>query len=392
MLKPKTLYECLVSIILNDYSTKPDSTHILMAASKLILQNRSLGDPVLSQADIGATKQEIKNLDDFFEKEQLDPDLIYKRLLLLDPYFEKSGKKLFSMILQECMESSNTSKEIDVVCLVNCIIENHPDISPYFKKGSSQEQFEQLRKTIIASTPTSDFKSQIPQDAIKKTLALISSTIKKEESTDISEVSPASNSTDTPTLVSDNLSVPEDLASLMEQAKILRSALYDIVFGQDIAIRTFIRGYYTAQMITDKSSFRKGPQSIYLFAVPPGVGKTLLAVSAAEILKVPYYVLNMSQIILDPDSALNEFLHFVRKNTDCILIIDEFEKAPSTILKLFLQILDTGILKKTNFCNAHMIFTTNAGRKMYEDMRGRKLSLLNPAAVLSALASEKKTI
>lgn len=393
MSEQKSLYDCLVQIIQNDYSMNPDCTHILMVTAKLILQNRSQGIAVISERDIAATKQEIKKLDDFFIKEQLDPELIYMRLRLLGPYFEKTGKQTYSEVLHECQNSSNKSKTVDIVHLVRSIIANNPDAAAFFIIGSSSRQFNQYREVLRETDFSSEMSSLDSQDAIMKAIDLFGSALKNKQNDDSSEEVQEHSNVQEPVPEknknSDDSMNTGDLASLIRKAKSLRSALYDVVFGQDVAVRTFIRGYFTAQMVSDKSSLQNGPRSCYLFAGPPGVGKTLLAVSAAEFLKVPYYLLNMSQIMMDPESTLNEFLNFVRKNPDCILIIDEFEKAPSTILKLFLQVLDSGKLKNISFSNAHLIFTTNAGRKLYTDMRGRNLSLLDPAVVLSALAKEK---
>ena len=86
------------------------------------------------------------------------------------------------------------------------------------------------------------------------------------------------------------------IAEITEKAKQLRSRLSECVLGQAHAINTFIKGYFQAELASvnsEKTSAR--PKATFLFAGPPGVGKTFFAEKIAEELKLPYKRFDMSE-------------------------------------------------------------------------------------------------
>ena len=152
------------------------------------------------------------------------------------------------------------------------------------------------------------------------------------------------------------------------------------MFGQDNAISIFASGYFQSELrkITDKTS--RKPKATYLFAGPPGVGKTFLAEQAAEILDLPFMRFDMSEFseresIMELVGTNKSFkgdkegslTGFVENNPNCVLLFDEIEKANIAVIHLFLQVLDAGRLRDTNsakevdFSQTVIIFTTNAG-------------------------------
>ena len=74
----------------------------------------------------------------------------------------------------------------------------------------------------------------------------------------------------------------------------LTSRLLDTVKGQDEAVMEFVQGCFRGEVfhILEK---RKRPAAVFLFAGPPGVGKTLLAETGAEYLGKKTIVFNMSE-------------------------------------------------------------------------------------------------
>lgn len=54
----------------------------------------------------------------------------------------------------------------------------------------------------------------------------------------------------------------------------LQKDLMDIVFGQDNAVSLFAQGYFQAEVFAKADKARVSPKATYLFAGPPGVGKT----------------------------------------------------------------------------------------------------------------------
>ena len=187
----------------------------------------------------------------------------------------------------------------------------------------------------------------------------------------------------------------------------LRAALQDVVMGQDAAIRVFVEGYFRAEIRAQMDQKRRGVRGSYLFAGAPGVGKTFLADTAIEALGLPNLILDMTSyttydavndLVGTPESIHGTregtLTGFVKRNPHCIILVDEVEKAAPRVLNLFLQVLDEGKLhdEKTkadvSFLDAHIIFTTNAGKQLYTDTDQRKMSTLPRAVVLDALKKD----
>ena len=85
---------------------------------------------------------------------------------------------------------------------------------------------------------------------------------------------------------------------------------------------------------------------------------------------------------------------FVKENPECLLLFDEIEKAHLSVIHLFLQILDAGTLcdantKKTvSFKNTIIIFTSNAGKRLYEESENDDFSLVTKKAIINALKKD----
>ncbi len=198
----------------------------------------------------------------------------------------------------------------------------------------------------------------------------------------------------------------EQVAQLTEKTKVIRQALMDTVLGQDKAISVFTSGYFQSELlsITDKARVRP---ATFLFAGPPGVGKTFLAESAAKVLDLPFARFDMSEYC-DKEASLEfcgsdkvykngkagNFTSFVSKNKKCVVLFDEIEKAHLSIIHLFLQILDAGRIRD-NFTDEEislketiLIFTTNAGKPFYEYAEQGDFSSVSRKVILKALESD----
>lgn len=185
----------------------------------------------------------------------------------------------------------------------------------------------------------------------------------------------------------------------------LYNILTNKVIGQDMAVMQFVRECFQSEMIRVEG--KKGPRSVFLFAGPPGVGKTFLAQTAAENMGVESKLFNMSGYA-DEKSYIDlvgvsqsfkspregDLVKFARENPKGIIIFDEIEKAHITTIRLFLQILDRGVLhndyleEDTDFSENIIIFTSNVGKALYVD-RNKNLSMLPQEVVLDALRNEK---
>ena len=202
------------------------------------------------------------------------------------------------------------------------------------------------------------------------------------------------------------------LGEMTERLRKLRAHLLERAFGQDHAIQAFVEGLFNAELLASGDENRKKPQATFVFAGPPGVGKTFLAELASEALERPFKRFDMSsysdaQQYLDlvgwPPSfqaAKPGFLtEYVKNNPRAVLLFDEIEKAHLTTINLFLQILDAGVLEdkfsveQVRFKDTIIIFTTNAGTTLYDHPNESGVTAANASfhrrTVLDALRTEK---
>ena len=201
------------------------------------------------------------------------------------------------------------------------------------------------------------------------------------------------------------------LAYTVNRTSEIQKALLSRVVGQDHAVRAFVSGYFQSRLVEETGQKKKRSEAIFLFAGPPGVGKTFLAENAAEILGLPFKRFDMSEY--SEHNAPTEFCGsdkvytsgkegnvtgFVAKHPKCVLLFDEIEKAHISVIYLFLQVLDAGRLrdnytdKVVSFADTVMIFTTNVGRQLYDDPSIENLGALPRKKILQALEAERDPV
>lgn len=203
-----------------------------------------------------------------------------------------------------------------------------------------------------------------------------------------------------------------ELGGLTERLQKLRSDLLNKIFGQDHAVQAFVEGLFNTELLDKSDIGRKKPQAVFVFAGPPGVGKTFLAELGAEALGRPFKRFDMSaysdhQQYMDlvgwPPSyqaaKAGLLTDFVAQNPNAFLLFDEIEKGHLTTINLFLQLLDAGRLedkfhvKEVAFRDTIIIFTTNAGASLYDRPNESGVATANSAfhrrTILDALRAEK---
>ena len=157
----------------------------------------------------------------------------------------------------------------------------------------------------------------------------------------------------------------------------LYQRMNSVIFGQDEALRSVVEAVQLSKAgLTDESK----PLASLLFVGPTGVGKTEVAKVLAKEMGVQLIRFDMSEyvekhtvakLIGSPagyvgyeDGGL--LTDAVRKSPDCVLLLDEIEKAHSDIFNILLQVMDYGVLtdnkgRKAFFRNVVLIMTSNAG-------------------------------
>lgn len=206
-------------------------------------------------------------------------------------------------------------------------------------------------------------------------------------------------------------SQPASLGELTRQLRALRSELFRRVHGQDHAIQQFIDGIFNAEVVAAADTERRKPCGLFVFAGPPGVGKTYLAELAASHLDRPFMRFDMSAYAHGHEAVgltgiprmyqgakVGPLTDFVQRNPNALLLFDEIEKAHITAIHLFLQMLDAGRLQDkfteetVEFRDTIVIFTTNAGRSLYDNANTSGVHQANAAfhrnTILDALRTE----
>ncbi|MCS6761131.1 MAG: ATP-dependent Clp protease ATP-binding subunit ClpA [Candidatus Devosia symbiotica] len=157
----------------------------------------------------------------------------------------------------------------------------------------------------------------------------------------------------------------------------LEQNLKTVVFGQDVAITALSSAIKLA-----RAGLREPEKPIgsYLFTGPTGVGKTEAAKQLANTLGVKLLRFDMSEYMerhtvsrligappgyvgFDQGGLLTDG---VDKNPNCVVLLDEIEKAHPDLYSILLQVMDHGKLtdhigKSVDFRNVILIMTSNVG-------------------------------
>ena len=161
------------------------------------------------------------------------------------------------------------------------------------------------------------------------------------------------------------------------QLEFLRQNILDKIYGQDKAVDEVTDAVMMAKAgLNDDNK----PLASLLFVGPTGVGKTEVARVLAKELGVELVRFDMSEytekhavakLIGSPagyvgyeDGGL--LIDAIRNTPNCVLLLDEIEKAHSDIYNILLQVMDYAKLtdnhgQKADFRNVLLIMTSNAG-------------------------------
>lgn len=264
--------------------------------------------------------------------------------------------------------------------------------------GSASDSVAELFKAAAATGCDVLTATDVLMILLNEPTPLLKEVLPIGEPKPIREPSPNANS-------QDSLSF---LAELTCRVGHMRLVLLDKVHGQDHVIHSFAEGIFNAEVLAKADETRKRPKAIFVFAGPPGVGKTFLAEQAAEALSMPFKRFDMSSFA-DHQAHSNLIgsmpvykgakqgllTGYVKSAPQCLLLFDEIEKAHRNTIQLFLQILDAGHLQddfldeQISFQDTIIIFTTNAGRQLYEGKHGMNAAGLPRQVILNALERDK---
>jgi ATP-dependent Clp protease ATP-binding subunit ClpA len=160
--------------------------------------------------------------------------------------------------------------------------------------------------------------------------------------------------------------------------KDLDKNLKNKVFGQESAIEILLDKIYIAQ--AGLKSLNR-PIGSFLFVGPTGVGKTEVAKQLASGLSVELVRFDMSEFqeahsvakflgsppgYVGFDDNAGQLITKLQEHPNCVLLLDEVEKAHPSVLTVLLQLMDNGSVtgsngKKADGRNSIVIMTSNLG-------------------------------
>lgn len=360
---------------------KVNTCHVLYGFVQLLCMNEGVLNTLFKSED---EKEELRSVQQVITSYDIDADMMKKGLSLV----------LYSDI-QEGIAKEVHEKDLGDVKAneyLEQLLESNAIFSSTFKTGCTLKDAILLKNRISRKAST---EKQGGSDIVKP----------RQPQEKQTERQPISSSGQKET---EMLSTAENrIESLSLSAKDLFYSLKETVIGQDDAIEVFVRGFFKAEMFGGLSNTPDKPKGVFLFAGPPGVGKTLLAEESAKALGRPRLTLNMSDYAdglgareltgfpAKMGGSPGKLTSFAAKNQKAVIIFDEIEKAHLNVIHLLLQILDAGVVKdgfqdqNVSFKDTMLIFTTNAGKALYEDNRDKNLSHLDPNVIIDALEKEE---
>jgi ATP-dependent Clp protease ATP-binding subunit ClpA len=183
--------------------------------------------------------------------------------------------------------------------------------------------------------------------------------------------------------------IPVEMLDIKENDALanLEAKLKDRVYGQDAAIDQVVDSIILSKGIGEHEK----PIGSYLMVGPTGVGKTFFAKQLADALGVKLVRFDMSEyqekhtvsrLIGAPPGYVGhgegqggsgQLITQVEQNPNCVLLLDEIEKAAPEVTQVLLQIMDDGRLtsatgKTVDFTNTIVLMTSNLGARESETL------------------------
>ncbi len=158
----------------------------------------------------------------------------------------------------------------------------------------------------------------------------------------------------------------------------LESSIKSEVYGQDTAVESLLDKIFIAQ--SGLKSHNK-PIGSFLFVGPTGCGKTETAKVLSEKMSIKLVRFDMSEFqekhsvakfigappgYVGFEDNAGQLITTLQENPNCVLLLDEIEKAHPDVSNVLLQLMDNGFVtgsngKKADARNAIVIMTSNLG-------------------------------
>jgi len=181
------------------------------------------------------------------------------------------------------------------------------------------------------------------------------------------------------------VNLPEEQVKEREAENLvhLSDNLKKVVYGQDNAIESIVDKILVAQAGLKEEN---KPIGSFVFMGPTGVGKTELAKQLSSHMGVKLVRFDMSEfqekhsvskLIGSPpgyvghEESAGQLIEKLQESPNCVLLLDEVEKAHPDVSQILLQLMDNGKItgsngKEADARNATLILTTNLGAQEAE--------------------------
>lgn len=372
MNKRSKMFELVFESYGGEDRTPPSANAFLMEVLKLLTSNIAV--PFDKREDFANMVGETNGILDFFNQEEIEVFALLKAMEKAISQQESDilDTFIFTKIMRELELFSSTHDGDEITCLNFCqrlLASPTKIISSALEDVRAMETDRQETREETSQSQSGSDSAEDEEESEEEFDKLLAELFGEDTEKKEKKVTPK------PTM-----------SELMDKVEKVRTALTENVFGQDHAVSSFVSGFFQSELTATVFENRDKPRATFLFAGPPGVGKTYLSEVAAQALGLPFKRFDMSEYGNKESSlefagsdkvykngAKGNVTSFVEENPHCVLLFDEIEKAHLSVIYLFLQILDAGRLRdnfsdeEISFKDAIIILTTNAGRRLYED-------------------------
>lgn len=317
--------------------------------------------------DSGATKEEIRNVEERLKETTEEYDKQYK-------IWQKEKASI--------EEVKKLKKEID-------------EVKTMIERAQSEGDFNKVGELQYGKLRTLEAKLKEAQEITKNENVMVTEVLTEKQ---IAEV------------VSKWTGIPVSSMTQTEKERILNlsNRLKEEIIGQNEAIESITRAILRSRAgLTNPNR----PLGSFIFVGPTGVGKTELAKKLAEQLfdtadnmvriDMSEYMekFSVSRLIGAPPGYVGydeggQLTEAVRRKPYSIVLLDEIEKAHEDVFNILLQILEDGRLtdnqgRTVSFKNTIIIMTSNLGSDMIEGKDG-KLSDAEHEAIMQTIKGRFK--
>ena len=317
--------------------------------------------------DSGATKEEIRNVEERLKETTDEYDRQYK-------IWQKEKASI--------EEVKKLKKEID-------------EVKTMIERAQSEGDFNKVGELQYGRLRTLEAKLKEAQEITKNENVMVTEVLTEKQ---IAEV------------VSKWTGIPVSSMTQTEKERILNlsNRLKEDIIGQNEAIESITRAILRSRAgLTNPNR----PLGSFIFVGPTGVGKTELAKKLAEQLfdtadnmvriDMSEYMekFSVSRLIGAPPGYVGydeggQLTEAVRRKPYSIVLLDEIEKAHEDVFNILLQILEDGRLtdnqgRTVSFKNTIIIMTSNLGSDLIEAKEG-KLSEAEHEAIMQTIKGRFK--